>query len=77
MSGPLGFGACATLVLPDGETRHATLFHARYDGLQPIQCLEGVQITFVDPSRLETLLVYPGQKELILETLHRYQEGML
>ncbi len=74
LSAPLRFGASATLVLPDGQVRHATLFYARYDGLQPIHCREGLQITFVDPSTLDTLLVYPGQKALILETLHRHQQ---
>jgi 8-oxo-dGTP pyrophosphatase MutT (NUDIX family) len=75
LSGPLGGGGSARLVLPDGQVRHATLFFARYDGSQPIRCHEGLEITFVDPSTLDTLQVYPGQKELILEALHRYREA--
>jgi 8-oxo-dGTP pyrophosphatase MutT (NUDIX family) len=72
LSGPLGFGGRATLILPNEEIRHATLFFARYDSAQPLQCFEGLQITFVDPSTLDTLLVYPGQKALIREALRRY-----
>lgn len=75
LSAPLGFGSTATIVLPDGESRHATLLFSQYDGSQPIRCYEGLQITFVDPSTLDALQVYPGQRELILETLHRYREG--
>jgi 8-oxo-dGTP pyrophosphatase MutT (NUDIX family) len=73
LSGPLGLGSQATIVLPDGQPRDATLFFAHYDSSQPIHCYEGLQITFVDPSTLDTLPVYPGQRELILETLHRYR----
>ena len=71
---PPTFGSTATLVLPNGQVRQATLFFARYDSVQPIGCLEGLQITFVDPSTLDGLLVYPGQKALILEALRRYKE---
>jgi 8-oxo-dGTP pyrophosphatase MutT (NUDIX family) len=74
LSGPLGVGANAILTLPDGHARYVTIFFARYDPAQPIRCLEGLEITFVDPSTLETLLVYPEQKELILETLRRSTE---
>jgi 8-oxo-dGTP pyrophosphatase MutT (NUDIX family) len=74
MSGPLGVGANAILTLPNGQARYVTIFFARYDPTQPIRCLEGLEITFVDPSTLETLLVYPGQKELIFETLRRSAE---
>ena len=75
LSTPLSFGGRAAIVLPDGQLRHATLFFARYDGSQPIRCHEGIQISFVDPSTLTALQVYPGQRELILETLHRYREA--
>jgi len=74
LSTPIGSGSKATINTPNGQ-RHATLFFAKYDGSQPICCHEGLQITFVDPSLLDTLQVYPGQKELILEALRRYQEG--
>ena len=69
------FGSRATLVLPNGQVRQATLFVAPYDGVQPIRCFEGLQITFVDPSTLDRLLVYPGQKELILDALRSYKES--
>jgi DNA-3-methyladenine glycosylase I len=75
LSERLGLGGSATIVLPDGKRRQATLFFARYDGSQPIRCYEGLQITFVDPSSLDGLQVYPGQRELILEALRRYREG--
>ena len=76
LSGPLGIGAGATLALPDGQFRSVTVFFARYDAVQPIRCLEGLQITFVDPATLNTLLVYPGQRELIVEALGRYQDSV-
>lgn len=75
LSAPLGLGSRAKIVLPDGALRDATLFFADYDGSQPIRCYEGLQITFVDPSTLDTLLIYPGQRELIVEALRRYREG--
>ena len=75
LSAPPGLGSSATIVLPGGQLRHATVFFARYDGSQPIRCNEGLQITFVDPSTLDSLQVYPGQRELILETLHVYRKS--
>jgi 8-oxo-dGTP pyrophosphatase MutT (NUDIX family) len=75
ISHPVGFGSSATLVLPDGRRRHATLFVARYDDSQAVHCYEGLQITFVDPATLDALQVYPGQRELILEALRRYRDG--
>jgi 8-oxo-dGTP pyrophosphatase MutT (NUDIX family) len=75
LSTPVGFGSRATINAPNGQRRHATLFFAQDDGSQPICCHEGLEITFVDPSSLDTLRVYPGQKELILEALRRYWEG--
>lgn len=74
LSTPVSCGSRATLVAPDGQLRDATLFLARYDGSQPIHCYEGLRITFVDPGTLDALLVYPGQREMILEALRRYQE---
>jgi 8-oxo-dGTP pyrophosphatase MutT (NUDIX family) len=74
LTAPLTLGSRATLVLPNGHVREATLFFARYDGLQPIDCREGLQITFVDPATLDSLLIYPGQKALILDALRRYRE---
>jgi len=74
MSGPPGFGSRGTLLAPDGQLRHATVFVAPYDGSQQIHCYEGLRITFVDPGTLDTLLVYPGQRELIQEALRRYLE---
>ena len=75
VTAPPAFGSSATLVLPNGHVRRATLFFARYDGVQPIRCLEGLQITFVDPSTLDSLLIYPGQKALILNALRCYKES--
>jgi 8-oxo-dGTP pyrophosphatase MutT (NUDIX family) len=75
LSTPVGFGSRATLVAPDGQLRDATLFLARYDGSQQIHCHEGLRITFVDPGTLDALLVYPGQREMILEALQRYREN--
>jgi 8-oxo-dGTP diphosphatase len=74
ISEPVGFGSSGTLVLPGGQRRVATLFVARYDRSQPIRCYEGLRITFVDPSTLDALTIYPGQRELILEALRRYRE---
>jgi 8-oxo-dGTP pyrophosphatase MutT (NUDIX family) len=74
ISHSVAFGSSATLVLPDGKRRDVTLFVARYDRSQPIACHEGLQITFVDPSTLDALQIYPGQKELILEALRRFRE---
>jgi 8-oxo-dGTP pyrophosphatase MutT (NUDIX family) len=75
LSGPVGVGSRATIVPEDGRPRDATLFLAHYDSSQPIGCHEGLEITFVDPSSLDTLPVYPGQRELIAEALQRYREG--
>lgn len=69
----LHFGAEVTLALPDGSRRVATLFYARYDGVQPIACYEGARIEFVDPAMLGELPVYPGQAELIKAALDRSQ----
>src|SRR5438105_3655560 len=69
VAGPLLFGATVTVALPDGTPRVATLFYARYDGMQPIACLEGARIEFVDPTTLDDLRMYPGQEELIRSTL--------
>lgn len=63
--GALTLGAHATLTLPDGSPRVATLYTARYDGVQPVLCLEGLRIEFVDPATLNALLIYPGQRGLI------------
>jgi 8-oxo-dGTP diphosphatase len=71
VAGPLRFGAEVTLTLPDGTPRVATLFYARYDGVQPIACLEGARIAFVDPATLDELPMYPGQEALIRATLAR------
>jgi 8-oxo-dGTP diphosphatase len=71
VAGPLRFGAEVTLTLPDGTPRVATLFYARYDGVQPIGCLEGTRIAFVDPDTLDDRLIYPGQERLIRSTLAR------
>ena len=71
VAGRLRFGAEVTLTLPDGTPRVATLFYARYDGVQPIACLEGARIAFVDPDTLDDLLIYPGQARLIQSTLAR------
>jgi 8-oxo-dGTP diphosphatase len=68
-AGPLRFGAEVTLTLPEGTPRVATLFYARYDGVQPIACLEGARIEFVDPDTLDDLPIYPGQETLIRATL--------
>jgi len=70
----LRFGAAATLALPDGP-RVATLFYAPYDETRPIACHEGLRITFVDPATLHTLLIYPGQDELIARTLRAIGES--
>lgn len=67
-AGSLLFGAEVTLALPDGP-RVATLFYAPYDEVQPIACHEGLRITFIDPSTLHALPIYPGQLELIELTL--------
>lgn len=48
----------------------ATLFYAPYDETQPIACHEGLRITFVDPATLGALLIYPGQRELIEQTIN-------
>ena len=69
VAGRLRFGAEVTLTLPDGTPRVATLFYARYDGVQPIACLEGARIAFVDPATLDELPIYPGQEALIRATL--------
>lgn len=69
-AGPLRLGAEAALTLPDGTPRVAALFFAPYDGVQTIACHEGERITFVDPATLDTLLIYPGQRELIEQALH-------
>ena len=69
VSHPVDFGSSGTIVLPGGRRRFVTLFVARYDGSQPIRCHEGLRITFVDPSTLDALEIYPGQRELILEAL--------
>ena len=71
----LTFGATVTLMLPDGTPRVATLFYAPYDETQPISCYEGLCITFVDPATLPTLLIYPGQRELIEQTLRTIVES--
>ena len=71
VAGPLLFGATVTVALPDGTPRVATLFYARYDGMQPIACLEGARIAFVAPDTLDDLLIYPGQQQLIRSTLAR------
>jgi 8-oxo-dGTP diphosphatase len=75
ISHPVSFGSSGILVLPGGQRRLATLFVARYDSSQPIRCHEGLRITFVDPSTLDTLEIYPGQKVLIQEALRRYREA--
>lgn len=71
VAGVLHFGAEVTLALPDGNPRVATLFYARYDGVQPIACHEGARIAFVDPATLGELPVYPGQAALIAAALAR------
>ena len=71
VAGPLHAGAEVMLRLPDGTPRVATLFLARYDGVQPIACLEGERIDFVDPATLDELPIYPGQEELIKAALRR------
>ena len=71
VAGPLLFGAEVTVALPDGTPRVATLLYARYDGVQPLACLEGTRIEFVDPDTLDDLLIYPGQEALIRATLAR------
>jgi 8-oxo-dGTP pyrophosphatase MutT (NUDIX family) len=67
----LHFGAQTRLQLPDGTPRVATLFYAHYDGVQPISCLEGERIEFVDTATLGSLSIYPGQTDLIMATLKR------
>jgi 8-oxo-dGTP diphosphatase len=74
VAGPLLCGAEVTVTLPDGAPRVAALFYARYDGVQPIACLEGARITFVDPDTLDDLLIYPGQERLIRATLAMSQD---
>src|SRR5262245_23758313 len=69
VSHPVVFGASATIVLPDGRRRFATLFVGRYDSTQPIRCYEGLRIEFVDPATLDDLPIYPNQKALIQEAL--------
>ena len=71
VAGPLHAGAEVTLALPDGTPRVATLFLACYDGAQPIACLEGARIEFVDPATLDGLPIYPGQEKLIKAALRR------
>ena len=75
LSHPVRVGSRGIIVLPGGQRRRATLFVARYDPAQPIACHEGLRITFVDPSTLDTMKIYPGQTELILEALRRYREA--
>jgi 8-oxo-dGTP pyrophosphatase MutT (NUDIX family) len=75
LTSSLFLGGSAVLPGPDGQPRHATVFVAPYDSSQPINCYEGESITFVDPSDLAALQIYPGQKELILLALARYREG--
>jgi 8-oxo-dGTP pyrophosphatase MutT (NUDIX family) len=75
LSTPLRFGSRSTLTMPHGQVRDVTIFFARYDGVQPIACHEGLEITFVNPATLAALSVYPGQKELILEALRRCRES--
>lgn len=72
VAGALHIGAAVTVPLPDGTSRPAMLFYARYDAAQAIECHEGLRIDFVDPSTLPTLLIYPGQRHLIEETLAAY-----
>jgi 8-oxo-dGTP diphosphatase len=75
VAGRLDLGAEVTLTLPDGTPRVATLFYARYDGVQPIECREGRAIEFVDPATLGRLLIYPGQEELIRRALDSRQRA--
>ncbi len=63
--GALQLGARVGLTAPDGSPRVATLYTARYDGVQSILCLEGLRIDFIDPAALDALLIYPGQRGLI------------
>jgi len=65
----LTFGAAVTLEAPTGP-RVAALFYAPYDETQPIACYEGLCITFVDPATLGALLIYPGQRDLIEQTIN-------
>lgn len=69
VAGPLAWGAEVALTLPNGTPRVATLFYARYDGVQPIACHEGRAIEFVDPATLDRLPIYPGQEALIRRAL--------
>ena len=75
VAGVLRPGAQVTLALPDGTPRVATLYHAPYDRVQPIECREGLRIEFVDPTTLDTLPIYPGQEALIRATLRLAHAG--
>lgn len=70
-AGPLAYGAEATFTRPDGTSQVAALFYAPYDGVQPIACWEGERIAFVDPAGLDSLLIYPAQRELIRAALRK------
>jgi 8-oxo-dGTP pyrophosphatase MutT (NUDIX family) len=72
LTSALFVGSSGELTLPHGERRHVTVFVAPYDRAQSVDCHEGLEIAFVNPSTLETLTIYPGQKELILQALARY-----
>lgn len=73
ISHPVDVGSSGAIVLPGGRRRLVTLFVGGYDRTQPIRCYEGLQITFVDPATLDTLKIYPGQRELVVEALRRYR----
>jgi 8-oxo-dGTP pyrophosphatase MutT (NUDIX family) len=71
---PVDVGSRGTIVTPDGRSRAVTMFVGAYDRSQEIGCFEGLEISFVDPGTLDTLLIYPGQKPLILQALRAYRE---
>jgi len=75
VTGSLRYGSKVTISLPDGGSRVAVLFYAFYDGAQPIACWEGERIEFVDPATLDSLLIYPAQRELIATTLAKVTSG--
>jgi len=63
------------LVPEDGIPERRVFFRALYDGKQEIKVKEGLDIRFISPEILETLLISPGHEKFLRKAAGFFHRG--
>jgi 8-oxo-dGTP pyrophosphatase MutT (NUDIX family) len=64
-----------TIARPNGLVEERHFFLGRYDGVQPMHCYEGQELTFVAAADVLGLNLSPGMAELLATVIEPFPSG--